>query len=66
MEGNRSSGRCMQAFCYAVNEELREFIRLIAMLEVEKDERPGEINISKLDYWLRESKTLMEAIAMIC
>ena len=56
----------MQAFCYAVNEELREFIRLIAMLEVEKDERPSEINISKLDYWLRESKTLMEAIAMIC
>lgn len=32
-------GRCMQAFCYAVTEEFKEFLKLIAHLEAVKDER---------------------------
>ena len=33
---------------------------------MEKDQRPDDLNICKMSYWLRESKILMEGLAMIC
>ncbi len=36
------------------------------MLETEKEERPQDLNICKMNYWLTEAKTMMEVLAMLC
>ena len=61
----------MQSFCFAIQGELNEYFRLIAMLEQQLHEpaRGGpesQLDLLKLYLWMQEPRERLKYLAILC
>ena len=61
----------MQSFCFAIQGELNEYFRLIAMLEQQlhdavKSPPESRLDLLKLYLWMQEPRERLKYLAIIC